>query len=564
DYTISVDPASGTSTIFIYTISGLPKYAPDGVTEYVYTVKEVIDSDEKDAGDVFGNYTVSYDGLAVTNTYDSPKADVKATKVWMPVGLLPGLKVPVTFQLYRYTTDAALAETVGTPETLNAAGNWEKTWVGLPINDAAGNPYTYYVVETLVPTGFTADLVNDLSVTNTYNPPMNASFTAIKVWDGGYTSEHVAVPLTLWRQIAGGAIEQVGGVTPGITPNPVSEPTSDVYSYSWTGLPATDAQGNPYTYYATEEVFKYYARHYNNSVTDQAGVEYCTAVETDCIITNTAPNQSSSTLLGTKVWKDGPATKPTIWLQLMQSENGGAAQPYLTPVMLDGVADAGCTSGCERLAWQAVWLNVPINDNMQKSWTYFVKEVNSSGADWQPEHYSKSESEMTVTNTYVPPTLFDPPVAFKNWVNFSGTYPTVWLHLYRQVAGGNPQAVGSPVPLDGIAGGDCNVGCEVAAWQARWDGLKATDLQGNVYVYFVKETDANGQDWVPSNFTKTEVGMTVTNTYKPAPNPTPTPIITIPKTGGGSGNLTGFGVFTLITLMAFAGMQIMASRKKKA
>ena len=134
----------------------------------------------------------------------------------------------------------------------------------------------------------------------------------------------------------------------------------------------------------------------------------------------------------------------------MQSENGGAAQSYLTPVMLDGTADSGCTSGCEKLPWQAIWLNVPTTDNMQKTWTYFVKEVDSSGADWHPVNYVKSESGMTVTNTYVPLNLFDPLVAIKVWANFSGPYPTIWMHLYRQIPGGNPQAVGSPVPLDGV------------------------------------------------------------------------------------------------------------------
>ena len=67
---------------------------------------------------------------------------------------------------------------------------------------------------------------------------------------------------------------------------------------------------------------------------------------------------------------------------------------------------------------------------------------------------------------------------------------------------------------------------------------------------------------MPSGFTKTEIGMTVTNTY--VPQLSPTPIITIPKTGGSRGDMTGYGVFTLITLMAFAGMQILAARKKKS
>jgi hypothetical protein len=52
--------------------------------------------------------------------------------------------------------------------------------------------------------------------------------------------------------------------------------------------------------------------------------------------------------------------------------------------------------------------------------------------------------------------------------------------------------------------------------------------------------------------------MTVTNSYNPVLSPTPAPIITIPKTGGSRGDMTVYGVFTLINLMAFAGMQILA------
>lgn len=348
-------------------------------------------------------------------------------------------------------------------------------------------------------------------------------------------------------------------LNPVISPDPETTPTSLSYTYIWTGLPATDGQGNPYTYYATELEHPPYTRHYEPLVTIE-GVEYCGTSETGCLIANIAPLPTSTSLSGFKQWVGGLATKPVVWLQLMQSENGGPAKPYLPPVKLDGVADAGCTSNCEKLPWQIAWLNVPIvDDYMKLNWTYTVKEVDASGNDWVPEHFTKVESGLTVTNTYVPLTLIDPPVAFKKWENFSGPYPTVWMHLYRQIPGGNPVAVGSPVPLDGVAGGDCTLGCEVVAWSARWEGVDATDLQGNPYVYFVKETNASGADWVPDNFIKTEVGMTVTNTYSPAP--TATPIVTIPKTGDGS-QMAGLGAGAFVSLLIFIGLQI-ASRKKR-
>ena len=174
--------------------------------------------------------------------------------------------------------------------------SWQAIWLNVPISDNMEKSWTYIVkeVDASGADWHSVDYVKNrigMTVTNTYVPPMDAAFTAIKIWNGGYSTEHIAVPLTLWRQIEGGQIEQVTGVNPGITPDPGTSPTSDVYSYSWTGLPATDAQGNLYTYYATEELYKYYQRQYSSSITDQAGTEYCTAKQNVLLPTSRPTNR---------------------------------------------------------------------------------------------------------------------------------------------------------------------------------------------------------------------------------------------------------------------------------
>ena len=147
-------------------------------------------------------------------------------------------------------------------------------------------------IEEVVGTDNQVNLLNGqdvtCTITNTYVPPMDAAFTAVKVWVGGYSTDHIAVPLTLWRQIEGGPIEEVSGVTPSITPDPGTTPTNDTYNYNWTGLLATDVEGNPYTYYATEEIYKYYLRQYSDSIID-AGTEYCAAGQTVCYAPTSPP-----------------------------------------------------------------------------------------------------------------------------------------------------------------------------------------------------------------------------------------------------------------------------------
>ncbi len=73
DYTIVVDPSSGTAGTFTYTISGLPQYKDDG-SPLISTVDET-------AVPINYEKTLSDDKLIVTNTYKSPTADVTAKKV---------------------------------------------------------------------------------------------------------------------------------------------------------------------------------------------------------------------------------------------------------------------------------------------------------------------------------------------------------------------------------------------------------------------------------------------------------------------------------------------------
>ena len=69
----------------------MPTHDENGF-EYEYWVDETA---------VPENFEKSLNGMTVTNTYASPDSDLTGTKVWMPAGLDPELKDPVTLELWR-------------------------------------------------------------------------------------------------------------------------------------------------------------------------------------------------------------------------------------------------------------------------------------------------------------------------------------------------------------------------------------------------------------------------------------------------------------------------------
>ena len=133
--------ASGVTTA---TWTGLDKTNASGVA-YTYTVDEV---------EVPEDYVRSLDGLAVTNTYVSPKLDVTATKVW--VGAYDS-NPTVQVQLFRDGVE------LGDPVALES-GETTATWT-VDKTDAAGVEYDYTVDEVEVPEGY-RKVVDGLTITN--------------------------------------------------------------------------------------------------------------------------------------------------------------------------------------------------------------------------------------------------------------------------------------------------------------------------------------------------------------------------------------------------------------
>ena len=156
---------TGEAPTFKYTWENLPKTDKDG-NEYIYFVKENGITDGKVVIERDGKkyeYIVTQEGNVITNTYESPKINVKATKIW--VG---GFNEKPTIKLQLYRDD----EEFGAPVTLKTEqpdSSSTHTWEGLDETDHTGKPYIYTVDEVEVPEYHVKTEDKDgLTLTNTH------------------------------------------------------------------------------------------------------------------------------------------------------------------------------------------------------------------------------------------------------------------------------------------------------------------------------------------------------------------------------------------------------------
>jgi len=89
-----------------------------------------------------------------------------------------------------------------------------------------------------------------VEITNKYVSP-KINVIAKKIWQNGNEEDHVAVTLTLYREVGVGSKTEVTGVTPTIVP---ASGTASEFTYTWSNLPKTDKFGNLYIYTVDELV----------------------------------------------------------------------------------------------------------------------------------------------------------------------------------------------------------------------------------------------------------------------------------------------------------------------
>lgn len=217
-----------------------------------------------------------------TNTY-TRSFDVE--KEWNPTTATPN-NVNVTVWLYRTTDQSKIGTTDGErvpvnemdsdqtyhTVTLNTKNSWKHTFTNLPKYNTSGQPYYYYALEldssnNPIPQNGKITLnAADYEVSytwatdNTKTTVTNTtaiSLTGTKTWlDDGNKDGDRPDSLTLILERKTGSATGWTDVSKLYSPTWVKETTGDtnVWTYTYTGLPSYDASGNQYTYRVREDV----------------------------------------------------------------------------------------------------------------------------------------------------------------------------------------------------------------------------------------------------------------------------------------------------------------------
>lgn len=344
-------------------------------------------------------------------------------------------------------------------------------------------------------------------ITNGLAQPIHAqtlTFTANVTWVNGSTPSP-DIALQLYRKTTAMA-------DPLPVPDGLRTLLGGVTAVSWTNLEPADPELLPYEFTVRE-------LHYDTNLAmfvDGPPPNYAALVTyTEDHLTAFVTNTYTSNLIdvtATKIWTGGTTPRPTIAFRLYRATATTARQPLADTFIKDLI------SGVESVTWTGLEANtinaIPyIYSVVEGTWNA-NRTVFTEGP---PTDYlvGYSANGLTATNTYSPTPPPDTNVtAQKTWVNGPTTKPTVWFKLYRQIVGGTPQEVPlTEAPIMQLLSGTTSV-----TWQAQ----NLQDSNGNNYTFSVREVDAQGQPFVPPNFTKSEVGLIVTNTYVVPTNATAT------------------------------------------
>ena len=216
-----------------YTFKDLPKYANGQEITYTVAEEEVAD------------YTTTYDGSNITNSYTPGKTSATVTKIWNDAENQDG-KRPESITVSLLADGKETGKTV----TLSVENNWKQTISDLP-EKANGKAIEYTWTEETFPEGYelTDNSKNGTvtTLTNTYAPE-KTSITGTKTWDDadnqyGKRPESIIVNLLANGEIAASQT--------------VKADEAGNWTYTFKDLPKY-ANGKEITYTVTEEAVEGY------------------------------------------------------------------------------------------------------------------------------------------------------------------------------------------------------------------------------------------------------------------------------------------------------------------
>lgn len=432
--------------------------------------------------------------LTVTNRFVPSNIEIKAVKNWDGgTNANGGVRPNVTFTITRtlngipeavtgFVNEAGYATTESVTLTAPASGA-EVKWKVPAAEQATGTPYVYAVTEAAV-AGYTTAITNAGDVwtaTNRYEIP-TAKLTIKVHWDGG-PSPYPATSVDI--KANGTTVQNVPFGSDGLA----------TYTQADIELPLTDRDGNPITYTIGQPGSP---TKYTETVNEPGGTQLDPNNQKTLNVTNKyVPGRGD--VHGYKTWIGGEALREDIWFKLYREDAGGT----LVPVSAE---DGGGIRKLTPADVETLWTNVKIEADDGAPYVFGVKEVNEDGTNeaWTPTDFVKAEAGTTVTNTYVPPVIAAME-GKKIWSPSATDHPEIWFELMRKV-GENGTA---EVVTDGH--GISRQQLIYPTVSVFWHDLPGRTNRGELYTYFVREVDANGADFTPEGFDKSENGMEVTN-----------------------------------------------------
>ena len=216
-----------------YTFKDLPKYANG--EEITYTVSE----------DTVADYTTTYEGSNITNSYTPGKTSATVTKIWNDAENQDG-KRPESITVSLLADGKETGKTV----TLSVENNWSQTVSDLP-EKADGKAIEYTWTEETLPEGY--ELTDNsktgtvTTLTNTYAPE-TTSITVTKTWDDADNQDGKRPESIIVNLLANGEI---------VASQTVKADEAGNWTYTFKDLPKY-ANGKEITYTATEEAVEGY------------------------------------------------------------------------------------------------------------------------------------------------------------------------------------------------------------------------------------------------------------------------------------------------------------------